>query len=160
MYNRKRLRLKEYDYALSGSYFVTICSIDKSNIFCSIDKNIINANYNDVDFSKYVKYSKIGIIINDNINLINDKFKNIEISNYVIMPNHVHLLINLLENNESSLSSIIMSFKRAITNKCKRKVWQRSFYDRIVRNKKEFDEINEYIIYNPFKWKLDEYFKE
>ena len=158
MQKRKRLRLKEYDYSLSGSYFITICSIDKSNIFCSIDEDIINSNYGDIDFSKYIKYTKIGMIVRDNIKYLNNEFDSILIDNYVIMPSHIHLLINLLESNKTSLQKLIMSFKRSITINCKRKIWQRSFYDRIIRNKKEFDKINEYIIYNSFKWKLDEYY--
>ena len=158
MQKRKSLRLKEYNYSTNGSYFITICSKDKSNLFCSIDENITNASYDNIDFSKYIYYTKIGLVIKENIDFVNDKYDSIKIENYVIMPNHIHLLINLLENNKSSLSNIIMSFKRSVTMKCKSKIWQRSFYDRIIRNQKELDKINEYIIYNPFKWKLDEYY--
>lgn len=158
MQKRKSLRLKEYNYSSNGSYFITICSKDKSNMFCSINENIINASYDNIDFSKYIYYTKIGLIIKENIDFVNDKYDSVKIENYVIMPNHIHLLINLLENNKNSLPNIIMSFKRSVTMKCKSKIWQRSFYDRIIRNQKELDKINEYIIYNPFKWKLDEYY--
>ena len=158
MQKRKSLRLKEYNYSTNGSYFITICSKDKTNLFCSIDEDIANASYDDIDFSKYIKYTKIGKIVKENIDFINNKFKSFEINNYVIMPNHIHLLINLLGKNKRCLSNIIMSFKRSVTMKCKSKIWQRSFYDRIIRNQKELDKIIEYIIYNPFRWKLDEYF--
>ena len=86
------------------------------------------------------------------------------------MPNHLHMLIEITDDisknqNSIDISKIVGSFKRYVTKmvnkgkKNKMEVWQKSFYEHIVRDEKDYNRILEYIVYNPFKWKLDEYYR-
>ena len=167
---RKRLRLKGYDYSKKGIYFVTICSCGKKKIFCDIDDEIKKILYYDISFDKYIKYTLIGNIIKDSILNIEKFYKNVKVLKYIIMPNHIHLLIEFIDfpqsiNGITTLSKIIKSFKMSVTKKynviCKKRqqIWQKSFYEHIIRNEKALNKIIEYIIYNPIKWKLYKYNK-
>ena len=136
---RKRKRLDGYDYALTGAYFVTICTHERKNLFWSdCQRNMA------------------GSIVEKEILLIQNRFSEIEVVAYAIMPDHIHLLLNNA-GSEANLSTIIGSFKRDITKQLRRenpnlKVWQVSFHDRIVRNQEEMDRINMYIELNPANW--------
>lgn len=156
MDKRKRLRLKEYDYTSKGVYFITICIKDKQKLLCNIDDKIVESEYDNIDFNKYINLTKIGIVVKKELDTINNIYEKIKVKRSVIMPNHIHLLI---ENNDNKdISSIIQAFKRSITKKLEKCIWQRSFYEHIVRNNKELEEIEKYIIYNPLRWNIDEYY--
>lgn len=169
---RKRIRLKEYNYSDNGYYFVTICSMDGKNIF---------GEYNNVGAGLAsarppIKLTKIGQIIDRQWNDMPNQSDNIGLDQYVIMPNHIHgiLIIDKREDAMSwadarpapTLSDIICSFKSKCTveyiNYIKQnklnisgQIWQRSFYDHIIRNEKSLEEIREYIISNPAAWAED-----
>jgi REP element-mobilizing transposase RayT len=147
---RKRTRLKEYDYSNNAYYFITICVNDKSEVFGKVENNSVILN----DY---------GLIIEKNLLYLMERFKSVEIDYYVIMPNHFHVIIILdNENDESkiSISNIIGAFK-SITAIELHKMgltdfkWQRSFYDRIIRDEKELFNIRQYIEQNPLRWELE-----
>lgn len=154
---RKPNRLKYYDYSNAGWYYVTICSHKHKNYFGEI---VIGE----------MKLNKIGEIVLECWNNIANLHKHIELDYYVIMPNHIHgiIIINYVEDanyvsddrTKMELSKLIQQFKRAATIKIKsinpelNFNWQRSFYDRIIRNEKELFYIRKYIQQNPFKWDL------
>ena len=85
------------------------------------------------------------------------------------MPNHLHMIIELQNGRENpsptSISQVIGYFKHFTTkqinkgNKTIMKVWQRSFYDHIIRNEKDYQRILKYMQSNPLKWQLDKYYK-
>lgn len=167
---RKNLRIKDFDYKSENIYFVTICSKNQECIFCNIDDEITNVNFDVIDFNNCIHYSNIGMIIVKALESIETIYIGVKLKEYVIMPNHLHLLIQItdeIENNANDIdiSKIIGSFKRFVTqlvnkgNKQKIVVWQKSFYEHIVRNEKDYNRILEYIIYNPYRWKLDEYYR-
>lgn len=167
MKTRKEIRLKNYDYSKEGIYYVTICSYQRKNTFCKIDDRIFDIEFNDTDFDKYIEYTIIGRHIDKGIQNINELYTNVSVLNYIIMPNHIHILIEFddkplnKKGKQVNLFKIISSFKQFVTktvNSDTTNIWQKSYYEHIVRNEKEFDIINEYIIYNPLKWKLDEYY--
>jgi len=159
--DRKRMRLKDFDYSADGAYFVTICTKDKEHFFGEIknDKIILNA---------------IGNTAEKCWQEIPDHFPDSEIDEYVIMPNHAHGIIwikNGFVGNENfhslrgaksrSLSSIIRGFKIGVTKFCRENghknfAWQSSFHDRIIRDESELNRIREYIQNNPLNWELDE----
>ena len=85
---RKNIRLRDYDYSGSGYYFITICSKDRKALFWKVGATLGR------QFNK-PPLSNIGEIINAEINKINSIYKNVEINNYVIMPNHIHMIIIL-----------------------------------------------------------------
>ena len=167
---RKSLRIKEYDYSSEGIYYVTICSFNREKMFCTIDDKIDSIKFDEFDFEKYIKLTKIGDIINASIKNIENIYLNVRVLHYVIMPNHIHLLLEFEdkpqnENSIKNLSKIIGSMKRNVTkeyNKDKQEkieIWQKTFYEHVIRNDEECKKIIEYIVYNPLKWKLDEYYK-
>ncbi len=146
---RKRTRLKEYDYSNNAYYFITICINDRSEIFGKVQNNEIQLN-------------QYGKIVEDNLLKLYQRFTTVEIDYYVIMPNHIHFIIIL--NNESenkfSVTRIIGAFKSITTIELHKKglnnfKWQRSFYDRIIRNEKELYNIRQYIDQNPLRWELE-----
>ena len=167
MKTRKKIRIENYDYTSPGIYFVTLCSCNREKIFCDIDEDIINVSFFDDNFDKYIKYTNIGIIVSEGLKNINTIYDNVKLLQYVIMPNHIHMLIEIDDSEDKiSLSKIIGSYKRHISkivNKnrlfSKDSIWQKSFYEHIIRKDKELKEIMKYIKENPLKWKFDEYYK-
>jgi putative transposase len=148
---RKRTRLKEYDYSQFGYYFVTICIKDRKEFFSRIDNSsIVLTNF--------------GNVISEILRNLST-FYNVEIDCYVIMPDHIHLII-ILDKDESkknsSLSDIIGKFKSFSSKKIwkilkddEKFEWQKSFYDRIIRNEKELYQIRKYIQENPLRWEIE-----
>jgi putative transposase len=160
---RKRNRLNEYDYSNAGYYFVTICVNDRENHF----GKIINGDCVLNEFGKIVKQ------ILENIPV---KYPYLSIDYYVIMPNHIHVIIIInpsdvvtgrdlsQEDNPKpkikSLSEIIGAFKTMSSKELHNKgltefKWQRSFYDRIIRNERELYQIRKYIEQNPLSLEID-----
>ena len=153
---RKRLRLDEFDYNSPGAYFVTICTHNRINIFSRIEP----AN-NELKISKY------GQIVDWYINNIPKRY-GIQIENYVIMPNHIHLLVLISEReiresplqSRSVLSKFVGYIKMNSTKQIhalgnNMNVWQRGYHDHIVRNREDFQNIFNYICVNPDRWESD-----
>lgn len=84
---RKSIRLKEYDYSQNGSYFITICTKDRKNVLSNININVREG-------CASTNLTKIGKLVNDIIIELKDNL-NIEINYYVIMPNHIHMIIEI-----------------------------------------------------------------
>jgi REP element-mobilizing transposase RayT len=148
---RKRTRLKEYDYSKYGFYFVTICIKNRREFF----SRVVNSN---------IVLTKYGLIVDQILKTLSD-FYSVEIDYYVIMPDHLHLILildNGLRGKNHSLSNIIGKFKSYCTKKIRENLtnpnefeWQKSFFDRIIRNEKELFQIRKYIDENPLKWELE-----
>ena len=155
--NRKRTRLKEYDYSSEGSYFITICSKDKKPIF----SKIVGDGFPDVPQVVLTEYGKV---INRQINLMGEYYKNIKIDNYVIMPNHIHILISVYINGSSgmptptneAIPSFVGTLKRFVNRKVGRDIFQRSYNDHIIRDERDYIGRWKYIENNPLKWEFDE----
>ena len=166
---RKNNRLKNYDYSTNGYYCVTICSKDRKNIFGKY-KNIVGTGLAPVRYKNNTKLSEIGKIIDKHWIDIPNQYDNIELDEYIIMPNHIHgiLIIDKREGASPSptISNIIGSFK----SKCSLEylnyitqnnlntsgqIWQRSFYDHVIRNERSLDAVREYISNNPENWEHD-----
>ena len=152
---RKNLRLKDYDYSQNGYYFVTICVKDMQ---CILWNNHVGAPIG------RPQLSHIGIKIENAIENIPNIYKNVSINNYIIMPNHIHMIIVLQGNDEGramhapTISQIINQFKGFVTKQIGYPIWQKLFHDHIIRNEHEYQKIYEYIETNPLKWELDKYF--
>lgn len=113
--------------------------------------------------------SKYGKAVDEQIALMNSIYDNVIVEKYVIMPNHIHLLIRIENISESGTSrapsptnsviAIFVSTLKRFTNKnAGEKIWQRSYYDHIVRNENEYLKIWEYINSNAQKWQNDKYY--
>jgi len=140
--SRKDIRLKEFDYNTPGAYFVTICVKDRKPILSEI-----------VGDDAHIVPKKCGLIVEKYIRNVP------EIEKYVIMPDHIHMIIKL--NNGSmwastptnKVSSIVRSIKILTTKEIGEPIFQRSFYDHVIRGEADYKEIWEYIENNPSKRK-------
>ena len=144
---RKNPRLTEYDYTIGGYYFITICTKDKKYYFGEIRDEKMQLN-------------KIGKIAYKNIEKIKEIYKTINIDKYVIMPNHIHLILVIDKETNLSISNIIKKYKEWLTKQIGESIWQKSYYDHIIRNEKDYLRIWKYVDENVLKWSFDKYYSE
>ncbi len=161
-YRSETIRLKNWDYSSNGYYFITICTKNKE---CFLGEIINNE----------IILSDTGKIAYQNWLDIPNHFNNIEIDEFVIMPNHVHgiIIINVPINDiqpyqqnkfskpvRNSLSMIINQFKGSVKRHCNKNnmffEWQPRFYDQIIQEEKSLWNIRTYIKNNPINWINDE----
>ncbi|MBQ2973882.1 MAG: transposase [Clostridia bacterium] len=147
---RKQLRLKGYDYSQNGAYHITICTKDKEQILCSIVGDGLSA-------VPKTELTDTGKMVENSIVYIN-KYPDVTVDKYVVMPNHVHMLISI--HNEDAgktdidIPEIIKRFKSYTANSFGDELWQRSYNDHIIRGQADYDETWQYIDENPIKWNL------
>ena len=167
--NRKATRFKEYDYSCDGVYFLTICSKDKKPIFSKIvvDENITASRdfVGDgvLDVPKVVLF-KHGKIIRKYLEQIGNHYDYLNIDKYVVMPNHIHILLSVSNCGTSrtpsptnnTISAFVSTFKRFVNKEIGENIFQRSFHDHIIRNGQDYIEHYSYIENNPAKWEFDE----
>ena len=145
---RKTTRIPAYDYTNRNYYFVTVCTHDKKCIF-----------------GKPGKPNRYGKIAEECLQSIAAIFPGVYVDKYVVMPNHIHGIIVIDAEKTASLTHIIGQYKMTVTKKIHKvdseiNVWQRSFYDHIIRNQADYERIWLYIHGNPQKWDTDCYFEE
>lgn len=150
---RKPNRLKNFDYSSAGAYFVTICTEDRKCLLGKIvGEDIILPNYR-------VQLSRYGKTVDNAIKNISAHYENVTVDKYVIMPNHVHLIL-MFENSgriisSPTVSTVVGQMKRYASKEAGISLWQRSFHDHVIRNEEDYLKIWEYIEYNACKWKED-----
>lgn len=146
--DRKKNRLENYDYSQNGAYFITICVKNRKKIL----SQIVGA---DTIRPYEIILSQYGKIVDKAINNIANIYENISVDKYVIMPDHVHMILRITDNGGRMVSAptVIAGMKRYVSKKCGVSIWQKSFYDHIIRNQKDYNEIWEYIEHNPEKEK-------
>ncbi len=165
---RKPNRLKNFDYSAPGAYFITMCTKNRK---CMLSE-IVGA----IHESPAVKLTEYGKIVDEIINNIPERF-NAEIKNYVVMPNHIHLIVHIKNENDlrairesplrnryviSKLIGFIKMNASKKIHKCygRTDIWQRSFHDHIIRDVKDYERIYKYICENPIFWKKDCFYTE
>ncbi len=163
---RKRMRLEGFDYNQNGAYFLTLCSKDRKAMFSSIvGRGILDA--------PVTKLTSLGKCVENSIDYINQHSDNLKIDHYVVMPNHVHLLVSVqrLESDaagmygvsnrhpaEAVIPKLISSLKRYTNRACGIELWQSGYYDHIIRDERDYRVRWEYIYSNPARWAEDEYY--
>lgn len=157
---RKTFHLAGYDYSQNGAYFITICTQGRTPLF----GNIVGA----AAFSRpTIALSQYGQIADRYINNINVKYQNISVPIYCIMPNHVHIIltINTYENGSPraatptvSIPRIVNSLKSLATKEAGMPLWQRGYYEHIIRGEQDYQNIWQYIENNAAKWVEDQYY--
>ena len=158
--NRKTPRLKDYDYSENGAYFVTFCTKDRHSILGGVS---IGSGHGLLDGSKMILSDK-GKVLERVLLRTNEVYSYISLDTFVIMPNHVHMLISINGGPSGGtaptaiLPRYVGTVKRLVNRDLGENIWQRSFYEHIVRNEKDYREIWEYIVYNPAHWTEDRYY--
>lgn len=192
-HHRRSIRLREYDYSTTGAYFVTICAQGRECLFGEVRDGAMNLNDS-------------GCMLSEGWLKLPDKFPDVALDEYVIMPNHFHGIIVLNEPDddvdrrgeprvrpplkcehkdhgehknqgehkvrpygtaEGSVGRIVQAFKSMTTNAYIHgvnehgwplfagRLWQRNYYERVIRDERELDAARKYIFENPIKWDLD-----
>ncbi|MNK30625.1 Transposase IS200 like protein [compost metagenome] len=187
-FNRRSIRLKGYDYSKEGLYFVTICCQDRAYRF----GKVVNGQ---------MALNAAGLMVDKWIQEIQNKFPDIQINEYVIMPNHIHIIIENTgiamnngavrvdlcvdpndDNNDikrpaaegehtgSPLHRVVKWFKTMTTNSYiqgvktlgwepfNKKIWQRNYYEHIIRDDRAYHNIAQYIKNNPLNWDKDKFY--
>ncbi|MBQ7574697.1 MAG: transposase [Clostridia bacterium] len=150
---RKPTRLKEYDYSTPGAYFITICTHNRECILSDIV--VVGEGLRALPINNL---KAIGNEIEQSIQYINNNYNGVKIDKYVIMPNHIHLILILDGSGghgNPPLQNVIGQLKSYTTNKFGKVLWQRSFHDHIIRGKEDYNKIWEYIDTNVLKWEYD-----
>ena len=168
MRERKKIRLRDYDYSGAGGYFVTICTFNRQYLLGKIANQEIVLN-------------DIGKIAEQWWLKLENKFTNTTLDYYVIMPNHIHGIIIIsggrtdvgaihelplqrhkIERRRMLIPKMIGYFKmnaakyiNQLHGAAGHLFWQRNYYEHIIRNENELNRIREYIRNNPLKWDLD-----
>ena len=122
-----------------------------------INSNTVGANC----VRPKMQFSKTGILINSEINKLKTIYASVFIDEYIIMPNHIHIIIVLSSGRTQfapTISRIIKQFKGSISKQLGYSIWQKLFYEHIIRNEKEFYIIKQYIQNNIINWSTDKYF--
>ncbi len=151
---RKKLRLSALNYKTKGYYFVTICSKNRNCLFGEICENKMSLN-------------SAGQMIKSSLNSVQNLYFGWSIDTQIIMPNHIHAIFFLFQHSTLSLPEVIRNFKAYTTSRYiagvyehnwpafSKQLWQRSYYEHIIRNEISLHKVREYIINNPAKWKED-----
>jgi REP element-mobilizing transposase RayT len=164
-HHRRLMRLKSYDYSHPGAYFVTVCAHNREMLFGEITSGKIVLN-------------EYGNIVVRCWREIAAHFPNTELDEFVVMPNHIHGIIWInnsvgandysplqmpyknIHGTSKTIGSIIRGFKIGVTKWLRQNtdhfsVWQRNYYEHIIRHDEELNRIRQYIIENPLKWDID-----
>ena len=168
IHHRRSIRLKHYDYSQSGAYFITICVNQKLCLLGAVHNGEMVLNDAGTMLEKW--YWELEC-----------KFSSIQCGPHVVMPNHFHAIIYIVgadlrtrpnqtgqthrsASTNTNIPKIVQWFKTMTTNEYIRnvktnhwkpfsgKLWQRNYYEHIIRNEESFSEIAEYIVNNPMKW--------
>jgi putative transposase len=164
VHHRRSIRIKGYDYSQAGAYFVTICTQDRKYLFGDIKQSRMLMNY-------------VGHAVVECWNDIQTHFPHVELDEFIVMPNHIHGVAMISDVGarhavplpeqfgkpvSGSLPTIIWSFKSAVTkhiNELRQtpgsQLWQRNYWEHIIRNEQELNRIREYIRNNPMQWGMD-----
>lgn len=165
---RKSNRLTGYDYGAAGVYFLTICTHCNERMFWNdsaeetIRARVLSHQPVGADRIRPL-LSREGMIVNDAILAIPKCYTSVMLDHYVIMPNHVHVLMHITgqEAGEKArtASTIIGQTKRRISKAIGRSIWQKSFHDHVVRDENDLQRIRTYIENNPANWESDCFYR-
>ena len=153
MEKRKANRIKNYDYSQNGAYFVTICTKGHKCILGNVGANCVRP-----------QLSQMGMVVEAEIAQLSMTYDGIHVDSYVVMPNHVHMVIVIDAQGSGrtqfapTLSRIVKQWKGAITKKLGCPIWQKGFHDHVIRNEAAYPMITEYIQNNPAQWREDRYY--
>lgn len=157
---RKQIRLPDYDYSALGAYFVTICTHDRRCILSSVCGG-------DPCGRPSLTLTEHGKLVEQCLKQTKNLYA-VQIKPFVIMPNHIHFICLIGQTRATTrvaptLGRIVGALKSLSANHCREKgltgsLWQRGYYEHVIRNEKDYNEICEYIENNPARWVEDRYY--
>ena len=155
---RKNNRLETWNYSSNGAYFITICTQNRQCLL----SHIVGAT---LGRPAYAQLTDMGRSVEYAVLRIPDCYENIRLEKYVIMPNHIHLLLMIdtlpgRPRGVPTISRIVQQTKGLSSKLIGKKVFQKSFHDRVIRSDAEYDKIWQYIDTNPTRWELDCFYTE
>lgn len=172
----------KYDYSACGAYFITVCTANRQNYFWKGAPPIVGATSGRPQtngFPAGITLTPYGEIVKEAICHIPLAYPTLSVESYVIMPNHLHLLLCFgsrrplvapTPENETApggrplaaptISRVIKQRKGYVSKKAGKSIWQKSFYDHIIRDREDFEEHLKYIHENPVRWYYDELYTE
>lgn len=124
-----------------GVYFVTVVTKGREPLFGCVDGE------------GKMRLNETGSLVRETIREIEKHFPLVRIKESIVMPDHVHGIIEI-EKAGPDLHTVVGTWKAGITRRLGRPIWQRSYYDHIIRNEKDYKDICEYIKTNPLRWAL------
>ena len=155
---RKSTRLKGFDYNSPGYYFITLCTKRKEKLLC----DIVGTGVLDGPKTQFTHYGKIAL---SHLEEMKDFYEDIKIDKYVVMPNHIHLILRILampcvqksqtDPANTKTARFIGTFKRLCNRDFGESIWQFRSHDHIIRGEKDYQKIWNYIDNNPAKWADD-----
>ena len=144
---RRWTRLRPEVYNQNGLVFLTLCSDGKRPIFGCIENDLLHP-------------TPVGIMVSRQLELFHHRYEGLSIEQSVLMPNHLHMLLARTSDG-IALGQFVNLFKGWSTRACGQPIWQKGYYDHLVRNVQDEMRIREYMVNNPRKWEWDkEYYKE
>ena len=160
---RKPTRLPGFDYSTTGAYFITVCTEKRRNLLC----RIVGGGAFD---APHAQLTEAGEIVNQYI-LSGNKVPGVTVDKYVIMPNHVHMILLVDEAaangtsrapspTNAAIPHFISTWKRFCNQALGANIFQRSYHDHVIRNEADYLKIWEYIDTNPHKWNEDCFYSE
>ena len=151
-HKRKHPRLKDFDYSTNGVYFITICTIERQTMLCDI------VGRDDPGTPYIIQLTPEGKITDKYINSISTHYQNVSVDKYIIMPDHIHLLLSITGERRvesprpTDISQIIGVLKRLINKDAGKNIFQTAFYDQIIRDENDYMIQWNYLENNPMKW--------
>jgi len=166
MHHRRSIRLKGYDYTKDGLYFITICTLNHIHLFGKINNGIMALN-------------EVGQVAAEALQWLPGNYQYVEVAESMIMPNHLHAIIEIGSCRGGSqttltqtgptkrkpLGRLVGSFKTVSSRRINEMrqmpgcpVWQRNYYEHIIRDHESYVKCCEYIRNNPLKWQEDKYY--
>jgi len=164
-YHRRSVRLKGYDYSQVCAYFLTVCAYDRLCLFGEIENGLMSLNqYGEIVAEEWLRSAVVR--------------EEIECGEFVVMPNHFHGIVHIVQSDfntknraychtplrspSRNLGAMVRGFKSAVTNRCNEirhtvgiSVWQRNYYEHVIRDDADYNRIVEYILENPQRWMED-----
>ena len=160
---RKVIRLKTYDYNSPGYYFVTVCTKNRQKLLCDIVGTVLPDG-------PQTRLTACGKVVEQQLRIMTEFYEDIRIDKYVVMPNHIHLLVQTLDcggerpgrviPTDTKLGRFVGTLKRFTNKKCGRDLWQARSYDHVIRGVQDYREIWKYIEENPWRWAEDRFYVE
>ncbi|MBU0653941.1 MAG: hypothetical protein KJ914_02290 [Gammaproteobacteria bacterium] len=171
IHHRRSIRLQGYDYSQQGAYFLTLCTQHQECLFGEIHDGVMHLNVlGEIVQAEWQKSSQIR--------------KEVELGEFVVMPNHFHAIVLITRRGDrrspipnapaipkgpesASISALVAGFKSSVTKRINRlrenlemPVWQRNYWEHIIRDERSMSELNAYIINNPARWKEDSLYEK